>query len=79
MSYSKSGTSTKYESQQPLLAGNNAITHNLGLVGLFSCTATILDVDTGSFISYRISGQTPNSLVLTVAQGIPNALISIIG
>lgn len=68
----------KFRVVAALVAGDNTITHNLGL----SDSSVIVDVRdnaTGAIISARVTAEASNSITLNVAAAITNVRITIIG
>ena len=62
---------------QDLAAGQNLITHNLGLIAPFVSVTMIVDNAVGSTIVAPISQASSNSLVITASNAYPNTRITI--
>lgn len=68
----------KFRTVQPLNAGANTITHSLSLPVPISSIVDIRDDQTNETILARVSVETANTLVITVATAVPAARITII-
>jgi hypothetical protein len=71
----------KFTVQQALVAGNNTITHSLGLSTPFAVVTEIRDVATGNAIDCNIipGSRTTNTIVLNVGLPVTLAEITLVG
>lgn len=63
---------------QPLVAGNNSITHNFALTTPFTSVVTVRDGATGNLIDHIVNGEGSNSLNLNVGISVASAIVSIL-
>jgi hypothetical protein len=70
--------SKSYSVNMSLVAGDNLITHNLGLASPFTVAAFIKNNINGSQIVPTIKNETTNTCVLTLITSFSNASIKII-
>ncbi len=68
----------KFRAVQPLNVGANTITHALNLPAPISSIVDIRDDVTGQTILARVSAETANTLVITVAASVTAARLTII-
>jgi hypothetical protein len=69
----------KFRAVQALVAGNNVITHNLGVLTPFAVQVEVRDNGTGAIVTARVVTETANSTTINVGAAVASARITILG
>lgn len=78
---SEKGTARAFKQVLALVAGNNTITHNLGLAAPFISVVDVRDTFTGERVEVRVTpaSETANSLIIAVPLAYATAAVTVIG